>query len=139
MGVEVGAERPMCKHFEATETRPFHENPTKTFSSGPNRATLTGTRNFHPMPPPQKGYKTINHRDVQYRWIMQNRKGVNELRVEASAPVNGQVLIAELPRIVSYDMVTEAIDFANGNGWKPNESGPDFRCKHQRRGFQMAD
>lgn len=91
------------------------------------------------MPPPQKGYKTINHHDVQYRWIMQNQKGVNELRVEASAPVKGQVLVAELPRIVSYDMVTEAIDFANGHGWKPNEAGPDFRCKHTRRGFQVAD
>jgi hypothetical protein len=91
------------------------------------------------MPPPQKGYKTINHRDVQYRWIMQNLRGVNEMRVEASAPVNGQVLLAELPRIVSYDMVTEAIDFANANGWKPNESGAPFRCKHFRSGFRMAD
>jgi hypothetical protein len=89
------------------------------------------------MPPPQKGYKVINHRDVQYRWIMQNRRGVNELVVEASAPVAGQILVAELPRIVSYDMVTEAIDFGNGNGWKPNESGTPFRCKHTRRGFQL--
>ena len=70
---------------------------------------------------------------------MQNRQGVNELKVEASAPVNGQVLIAELPRIVSWDMVTEAIDFANANGWKPNESGPTFRCVHQRRGFRLAE
>lgn len=91
------------------------------------------------MPPPQKGFKTINHHDVQYRWIMQNLRGSNEMRVEASAPVNGQVLVAELPRIVSYDMVTEAIDFANANGWKPNESGAPFRCKHSRRGFQMVD
>jgi hypothetical protein len=65
------------------------------------------------MPPPQKGYKVINHRDVQYRWIMQNRRGTNELVIEASAPVNGQVLTAELPRVVSYDMVTAAIDFGN--------------------------
>lgn len=91
------------------------------------------------MPTPQKGFKAINHRDVQYRWIMRNVRGLNELVVEASAPVNGQVLIAELPRIVSWDMVTEAIDFANANGWKPNESGPPFRCKHQRKGFQLAD
>ncbi|MDP3851777.1 MAG: hypothetical protein Q8Q59_14840 [Luteolibacter sp.] len=91
------------------------------------------------MPAPLKGYKTINHRDVQYRWIMQNLRGVNELRAEASAPVKGQVLIAELPRIVSYDMVTEVIDFANANGWKPNESGLPFRCKHQRKGFQMVE
>ena len=92
-----------------------------------------------PMPPPQKGYKTINHRDVQYRWIMQNRSGVNELRVEASAPVNGQVLTASLPRVVSYDMVTEAIDFANAHGWKPNESGPPFCCQYTRKGFAMVD
>jgi hypothetical protein len=91
------------------------------------------------MPAPQKGKKTINHHDVQYRWIMQNRRGVNELCIEASAPVDGQILIAELPKIVSYDMVTEAIDFANANGWKPNESGKTFRCKYSRREFQMAD
>ena len=91
------------------------------------------------MPPPQKGYKIINHRDVQYRWIMQNRSGANEMRVEASAPVNGQLLLASLPRIVSYDMVTEVIDFANANGWKPNEAGPPFRCAHSRRGFQMVN
>lgn len=91
------------------------------------------------MPAPQKGYKAINHHDVQYRWIMQNRRGVNELRIVASAPVDGQVLIAELPRVVSYDMVTEAIDFANANGWKPNDSGPEFRLKYVRRAFQLAD
>ena len=89
------------------------------------------------MPPPQKGYKVINHRDVQYRWIMQNRTGANELLVEATAPVNGQVLIGELPRIVSYDMITLAIDFANANGWKPNAPLPPFRCQYRRQGFQL--
>lgn len=91
------------------------------------------------MPPPQKGYKTINHRDTQYRWIMQNRRGVNELVVEASAPVDGQLFVAELPRIVSYDMVTEAIDFGNANGWKPNHAGPAFRCKYLRKSFQISN
>lgn len=91
------------------------------------------------MPPPQKGYKAINHRDTQYRWIMQNLRGVNELWVEASAPVNGQVLIAELPRIVSHDMVPQAIDFAHAHGWQPYAAGPPLRCKHQRKGFQMVE
>ena len=91
------------------------------------------------MPPPQKGYKAINHHDIQYRWIMRNVRGVNELVVEASAPVNGQVLLAELPKVVSWDMVTDAIDFANANGWKPNESGKPFRCKYDRRAFRLVD
>jgi hypothetical protein len=90
------------------------------------------------MPPPQKGFKIINHRDVQYRWIMQNRRGVNELVIEASAPVNGQQFTAELPRIVSYDMVTEAIDFGNANGWKPNESGKALKAKWERKAFHLV-
>ena len=91
------------------------------------------------MPAPQKGYKAINHHDVQYRWIMQNRRGVNELSVFANAPVNGRELIAELPKVVSWTMVTDAIDFANENGWEPNKQGEPFRLKHTRRGFQLAD
>ncbi len=91
------------------------------------------------MAPQQKGYKSINHRDVQYRWIMQNRRGFNELVVVASAPIAGQELIAELPRIVSHHMVTDAIDFGNENGWLPNSSGAPFRCKHSRRGFVATD
>ena len=91
------------------------------------------------MPVPQKGYKAINHRDVQYRWIMQNKRGVNEMIVVASAPVNGQPLIAELPRVVSYDMVTLAIDFGNANGWKPNETGEPLRCKYARKAFHLME
>ena len=90
------------------------------------------------MPPPQKGYKTLNHRDTQYRWIMQNLRGINELRVEASAAVNGQCLLAELPRIVSEHMVPQAIDFAHAHGWQPNLAGPPWRCTHRRSGFQLA-
>ncbi len=86
----------------------------------------------------QKGFKIINHRDVQYRWIMRNLRGTNELVIVANAPVNGRELVAELPRIVSQDMVTEAIDFGNANDWRPNEAGPPLRCKY-RRGFQFDD
>jgi len=91
------------------------------------------------MPPPQKGFKAISHHDVQYRWIMQIRRGVNELVVEATAPVNGQILTAELPRVVSHDMVTLAIDFGNESGWKPNESGEPFRCRWVRKGFRKVE
>jgi hypothetical protein len=90
------------------------------------------------MPTPQKGYKTINHYDVQYRWIMRNRGAGNELHIVASAPVNGQGLIASLPRVVSLDMITEAIDFGNANGWKHHEVGEPFLCHYARRGFSLG-
>lgn len=91
------------------------------------------------MPAPQKGYKSIDHHDTQYRWIMRNTRGVNELVVEASESVNGQILIAELPRVVSWNMVTDAIDFANAHGWTPHDKAEPFRCTYSRRAFHRAD
>lgn len=70
---------------------------------------------------------------------MQNRRGTNEILIEANAPVNGQSLIGELPKVVSYDMVTLAIDFGNANGWKPNEAGEPFRCKWERKRFVIPE
>jgi hypothetical protein len=85
-----------------------------------------------------KGYKTLNHRDVQYRWMMKNRNGVNEVSIYTNAAVGGRELIAELPRIVKLDMVMEAVDFAHLNDWKPNEAGKSLHCKHTRKGFVLA-
>ena len=85
-----------------------------------------------------KGYKTLNHRDVQYRWMMKNRSGVNEVSIYTNAAIGGRELIAELPRVVTLAMVTDAADFGNANGWNPNEEGQPLRCKHTRRGFELA-
>ena len=86
-----------------------------------------------------KGYKTLNHRDVQYRWMMKNRSGVNEVSIYTNAAVGGRELIAELPRVVSVAMVMDAIDFGHANDWKPNDEGKPLRCKRTRQGFELAD
>lgn len=86
-----------------------------------------------------KGYKTINHRDVQYRWMMKNRNGVNEVSIYTNAAIGGRELIAELPRVVTLAMVMDAADFGNANGWQPNEEGQPLRCRHTRQGFVLAD
>lgn len=90
------------------------------------------------MPAPQKGYKAINHNDVLYRWILQNKRGVNEMVVIASAPVNGQKLAVELPRVVNPQLVPKAIDFALEHGWQPNESGAPFQCAWRRGHFVIG-
>lgn len=91
------------------------------------------------MPPPQKVYKNINHHDTLYRWIMQNRTGTNELVIELLAAVNGQLFIAELPKVVSLHMITQAIDFGRANGWKPEEAGKTFRCKYAKKTFHIVE
>jgi hypothetical protein len=90
------------------------------------------------VPPPQKVFKNINHRDTMYRWIMQNRTGTSELVIELMAAVNGQVFIAQLPKVVSHNMVTLGIDFGRANGWKPEEAGEPFRCKWLRGSFHVT-
>ncbi len=91
------------------------------------------------MPPPQRNnWKTLNHRDTQYRWIMWNKRDHNELTVELAASVGGQLLLAELPRVVNHAMVPDAIDFGRKHGWKPEAAGEAFRCKYTRRGFQTG-
>ncbi len=87
----------------------------------------------------RKGYKVMNHRDVQYRWQMKHRAGVNEVSIYTNAAVGGRELIAELPRVVSLDLVMDAADFGNANDWNPNEAGLPLRCRHTRRGFVLAD
>ncbi len=71
--------------------------------------------------------------------MMKNRSGVNEVSVYANAAIGGRELIAELPRIVTLTLVTEAIDFGNANHWNPNEEGALLRCRHTRKGFVLAD
>ena len=90
------------------------------------------------MPTPQKGFKLINHKDELYRWILQNKRGTNEMVVIASAPVDGQKLVVELPRVVNPQMVPKAIDFALEHGWKPMESGEPFQCAIRRGHFVIG-
>lgn len=87
------------------------------------------------MPVPRKGATRINHRDTQYLWVMQRHGNQTELQLEASAAVDGQMLIVELPRIVNRTMIEESVDWARKNGWTPGESGEPFRCKYLRGGF----
>ena len=87
----------------------------------------------------RKGYKVLNHRDVQYRWMMKNRNGVNEASIFTNAAVGGRELIAQLPRVVNQAMIGEAADFGHSNGWNPNESGEPLRCRYTRKGFELVD
>ncbi len=86
----------------------------------------------------RKGYKILNHRDVQYRWMMKNRNGVNEASIYTAAAVGGRELIAELPRVVNLAMIGDAADFGHANGWDPNEAGEPLRCRHTRKGFVLV-
>ena len=50
--------------------------------------------------------------------------------------MNGQLLLAELPRIVNHEMVIGAIEYGRNNGWTPEKEVAPFRCKYQRKVFE---
>ncbi|MFC7337492.1 hypothetical protein ACFQY0_09920 [Haloferula chungangensis] len=87
----------------------------------------------------RKGYKTINHKDVQYRWLLRNRGGINEASIYAQAAIGGRELIAQLPRVINVDLITAAIDFALAHGWSPNEAGETMRCRSRRGVFEVLE
>ncbi|MEI7953930.1 MAG: hypothetical protein WCJ66_02075 [Verrucomicrobiota bacterium] len=89
------------------------------------------------MPRPQRNNKkSLIHHDTHYQWIIHNRFVFNELQLELSASVNGQLLLAELPRIVNHEMVIGAIEYGRSNGWTPEKEEEPFRCKYQRKVFE---
>ena len=92
------------------------------------------------MPRPQRNNKkSLIFRDTHYQWIIHNRNVYNELQVELSASVNGQLLLAVLPHVVNDPMVIGAIEYGRLNGWAPEQSAPPFRCKYERKAFHRVD
>jgi hypothetical protein len=88
---------------------------------------------------PHKGFKILIHNDTQYRWMFQNRTGSNELVIELPESVRGQVLIAQVPKVVNHQMIRAALEFGRENGWNPEQSGPPYRCVFRKRGFERLD
>jgi len=80
-----------------------------------------------------------NYKDTQYLWYMGHKDGKTELQIEMTASVNGQTLIAELPRIVNQTMIEAAIDYGRKAGWTPDQAGPPFRCKYLRGQFTRLE
>lgn len=88
---------------------------------------------------PRKQATRKNYKDTQYLWHMAHKDGKTELQIEMSASVNGQTLIADLPRIVNNAMIEAAIDYGRKAGWTPEKSAPPFRCKYLRAEFTKLD
>lgn len=84
---------------------------------------------------PKKGSQVTNHYDTQYRWIVRSTGRFSELHVELNAVIDGQRLVVEAPKVFHLDVILDAIDFANANGWRKEEKHPEYRIRFTRKGF----
>jgi len=68
---------------------------------------------------PQKGSKIICLDDIQYRWIAYATPKGTEVRVIYNEVIEGQMLIAQVPKVFDLRWLEAIIDFGLENGWDP--------------------
>ena len=71
-------------------------------------------------PPIQKkGSKIICLDDIQYRWVAFATPKGTEVRVVYNEAIDGQMLIAQVPKVFDLRWLEGIIDFGLENGWDP--------------------
>ncbi len=68
---------------------------------------------------PQKGSKILCQDDVQYRWIAYATQKGTEVRIVYNEAIDGQMLIAQVPKVFDLRWLEEIIDYGHNNGWQP--------------------
>ncbi len=68
---------------------------------------------------PRKGSKLISLDDIQYRWIAFATAKGTEVRLAYNEAINGQMLIAQVPKVFDLRWLEGIIEFGLDNGWDP--------------------
>jgi len=68
-------------------------------------------------------------------WNVKSTGQFSELYVELTETIDGQILVVESPKIFDWEIIPNAIDWANAHGWKNRETHPDMRIRFTRKGF----
>ncbi len=88
---------------------------------------------------PLKGSEVICFHDLQYRWTKRSTDRGTEVRIELNEYPDGQMLVAQCPRIFHPGMVGDIIEFARNTGWKPEHVAPPITVRLTRRGLSVVD
>ena len=77
--------------------------------------------------------------DLQYRWAKRSTDRFTEIRIELNEKPDGQMIIAQCPRIFRPDMVETIIDEGRAMGWKPEVTGDEITVRLTKRGLIPMD
>ena len=86
---------------------------------------------------PKKGSKIICLDDVQYRWIAYATNKGTEVRVEYNEVQDGQMLIAQVPKVFDLRWLEEIIDFGHENGWEPGLTADLFTIRKTKDSYRV--
>ena len=88
---------------------------------------------------PLKRSEVICLNDLQYRWSKRSTDRFTEIRIELNECPQGQMIIAQCPRIFRPDMVEEIIEKGREMGWSPEEAGEDINVRLTKRGLTFIE
>jgi hypothetical protein len=88
---------------------------------------------------PLKKSEVLCFYDLQYRWAKRSTDRGVEIKIELNEFPDGQMIIAQCPRVFRPDMVEDIIEYGRKIGWKPEETNPPITVRLTKRGLTQID
>ena len=76
--------------------------------------------------------------DVQYRWSKRSTDRGVIVSVELNEVPDGQMIIAQCPRVFRDDMVEEIIEKGRKMGWTPEKTGEPVHVRLTKHGLTLS-
>ena len=73
--------------------------------------------------------------DLQYHWTKRSTDHGVEVRIELNEKPDGQMIIAQCPRVFRPDMVEDIIEYGREIGWTPERTGDPITTRLTKRGI----
>lgn len=87
---------------------------------------------------PLKNSEVICFYDIQYRWCKRSTERGVEVNVELCEHPNGQMIVAQCPRIFRNDMVEDIIEQGRSLGWNPEIKAAPLQTRLTKRGLALV-
>ena len=84
---------------------------------------------------PLKKSEVICFYDHQYRWSKRSTERGVEIKIELNEFPDGQMIIAQCPRVFRPDMVEDIIEYGRENNWTPEKIGTPITVRLTKRGI----
>lgn len=88
---------------------------------------------------PLKKSQVICFCDLQYRWSKRSTERGVEVKIELNEYPDGQMIIAQCPRVFRPDMVEDIIEFGRETGWKPELKDLPITVRITKRGIVRVE
>lgn len=90
-----------------------------------------------PKPIPKKGSKIICLNDVHYRWIAYATQKGTEVRIAYNEIADGQMLIAQVPKVFDLRWLEDIINYGLDNGWAPDDEADEFVIRKTKESYRV--